>query len=73
MSKPLAEVHVGRLSVPIQALTFSIANVLKDLDPLIDENISISKHDFSKWAARNCESIASQKNTRDPHHSRVGD
>ena len=26
------------------------ADVLKDLHPLVDENISISKHDFSKWA-----------------------
>ena len=50
MSKPSAEVHVGRLSVPLQALTFSVADVLKDLDPLIDENISTSKHDSLKWA-----------------------
>ena len=51
MSKPSAEVHAGRLSVPLQALTFSEAYVLKDLDPLVNENISnISKYDFSKWA-----------------------
>ena len=37
MSKPSAEAHAGRLSVPLQALTFSIADVLKDLDPLVDE------------------------------------
>ena len=49
VSKPLAEVHAGRLSV-LQCLTFSIANVLKDLDPLVDENISTSKHNSSKWA-----------------------
>ena len=45
MSKPLAEVHVGRLSVPLQTLTFFVADVLKDLDPLVDENISTSKPD----------------------------
>ena len=50
MLKPLAEVHAGRLSVLLQALTFSIADVLKDLDPLVDENISISKLNSSKWA-----------------------
>ena len=57
MSKPLAEVHVGRLLVllqalfvPLQILMFSVTNVLKDLDPLVDENISTSKHDPSKWA-----------------------
>ena len=50
MSKPSAEVHAGRLSVPLQALTFSVADVLKDLDPLFDENRSTSKHDSSKWA-----------------------
>ena len=50
MSKPSVEVHVGRLLVPLQALTFSVADVLKDLDPLVDENISTSKHDSSKWA-----------------------
>ena len=49
MSKPMAEVHTGRLSVPLQALTFSVADVLKDLDPLVDENISTSKHDSSQW------------------------
>ena len=43
MSNPSAEVHAGRLSVPLQALTFSVGDVLKDLDPLVDENISISK------------------------------
>ena len=43
LSKPSAEVHVGRLSVPLQALTFSITDVLKDLDPLVD--ISPLKHD----------------------------
>ena len=52
MSKCSAEVHAGRLSRMVQALTFSIANVLKDLDPLVDENISTSKHDFSKWAKK---------------------
>ena len=50
MLKPSAEVHARRLSVPIQALTFSVADVMKDLDPLVDENISTSKHDSSKWA-----------------------
>ena len=39
MLKPLAEVHVGRLSVPLQALVFSVTDVLKDLDPLVDESI----------------------------------
>ena len=42
MSKPLVEVHAGTLSVPLQALTFSVADVLKDLeflDSLVDENI----------------------------------
>ena len=48
MSKPSAEVHAGRLSVPLQALTFSLADVLKDFDPLVDENISTSKHDRTK-------------------------
>ena len=48
MLKPLAEVHAGRLSVLRQALTFSVADVLKDLDPLVDENISTSKCDSSK-------------------------
>ena len=43
-----AEVHAGRLSIPLQALTFSVADVLKDIDPLVDENISTSKHDSSK-------------------------
>ena len=50
VSKPSAEVHVGRWSVPLQALTFSVADILKDLDPLVDENISTSKHGSSKWA-----------------------
>ena len=50
MLKPLAEVHAGRLSVLLQALTFSVTDVLKDLDPLVDENISTSKHTSSKWA-----------------------
>ena len=50
MSKPSAEVHAGRLPIPLQALTFPVADVLKDLDPLIDENISTSKHDSLKWA-----------------------
>ena len=45
MSKPLAEVHAGRLLVPLQALTFSVADFFKDLDPLVDKNISTSKHD----------------------------
>ena len=36
MSKTSAEVHAGRLFVPLQALTFSVADVLKDLDPLVD-------------------------------------
>ena len=48
MSKPSAEEHAGRLSVPLQTLTFSIADVLKDLDPFVDENITNSKHDSSK-------------------------
>ena len=43
MSKPSAEVHTGRLSVPLQALSFSVADVLKDLDTLVNENISTSK------------------------------
>ena len=38
MSKPSTEVHAGRLSVPRQALTFSVADALNDLDPLVDEN-----------------------------------
>ena len=46
MPKPLAEVHAGRLSVLLQALTFSVTNVLKDLDPLVDEIY----HNSSKWA-----------------------
>ena len=50
MWKPSAEVYAGRSSVPLQALTFSITDVLKDLDPLVDENISTSKHDSLKWA-----------------------
>ena len=29
MSKPSAEVHVGRLSVPLQSLMFSVTDVLK--------------------------------------------
>ena len=37
MSKPSAEVHAGRLSVPLQALTFSVADVLKDLNPLVNK------------------------------------
>ena len=48
MSKPSAEVHAGRLSVLPRALTFSVADILKDLDPLVDENISTSKQDSSK-------------------------
>ena len=44
MLKLLAEVHAGRLSVPLQALTFSVTDILKNLDPLVDENISTSKH-----------------------------
>ena len=47
---PSTEVHAGILSVPIQALTFSVADALKDLDPVVDENIPTSKHDSSKWA-----------------------
>ena len=39
MLKPLAGVYDGRLSVLLQALTFSVADVLKDLDPLVDETI----------------------------------
>ena len=50
MSKPSAKLHAGRLLVPLQALTLSVADILKDLDPLVDENMSTSKHDFSKWA-----------------------
>ena len=50
MSKPSAEVPAGRLSVPLKALTFSVADVLKDLDPLVDGNIATSKYDSSKWA-----------------------
>ena len=49
MSKPSVVVHAGRLLAPIQALTFSVADVLMDLDPLVDTNISTSKHDSSKW------------------------
>ena len=40
MSKPSAEVHAGKLSVPLQTFTFSVADVLKDLDLLVDENIN---------------------------------
>ena len=40
MSKPSAEVHAGRLSEPLQALTFSVADVLKDLNPLVHKNMS---------------------------------
>ena len=36
MSKPSAEVYAGRLSVSLQALTFSVADVLKDVDPIVD-------------------------------------
>ena len=36
MSKLSAEVHAGRLSVPLEAVTFSVADALKDLDPLVD-------------------------------------
>ena len=43
MSKSLDEVHAGRLSISLQALMFSVVVVLKDLDPLVDENISTSK------------------------------
>ena len=50
MSKPSAEGHAGRLLVPLQALTFSVADILKDLNPLVDKNISTSKHDYKKWA-----------------------
>ena len=42
--------YAGILSVPLQALTFCVADVLKDLDLLVDENISTSKQDSSKWA-----------------------
>ena len=55
MSKPSTEVHAGIFSVPLQVLTFSVAEVLKNLDPLVDENISTSKHYSSKWAEQNCE------------------
>ena len=37
MLKTSAEVHAGRLLVKLQPLTFSVADVLKDLDPLVDE------------------------------------
>ena len=50
MSKPLAEVHAGRLLVPLQALMLSIADILNDLDPLAFVNILTPKHDSSKWA-----------------------
>ena len=50
MSKHSAEVHAGKLSVLLQALTFSVSDVLKDLDPLVDENISTSKCNSSKRA-----------------------
>ena len=50
MWKPSAEVHIGRLLVLLQALTFSVASVVKSLDPLVDENISTSKHNSSKCA-----------------------
>ena len=43
MPKPSTEVHAGRLSVPLQALPFSTTDVLKDLDPLVNENMSTSK------------------------------
>ena len=68
MSKSSAVVHAGRLSVPLQALTFSVADMLKDLDPLVDVNISTSKYGSSKCVeqslasnqpARSCELIAS--------------
>ena len=48
MSKPSADIHAGRLSVLLQAIKVSISDVLKDLDPLVDENISTSKHDSLK-------------------------
>ena len=48
MPTPSADVHAGRLSVPLQAFKFSVADVLKDLDPLVHENISTSKHDSLK-------------------------
>ena len=59
VSKPSTEVHAGRLLAPLEALVFSVADVLKDLDPLVNNNIS--KHGSSKWSeqCRNCEFIAS--------------
>ena len=52
MPTPSADVHAGRLSVLLQALTFSVADVLKDLHPLVHENISTSKHDSSEMGRR---------------------
>ena len=52
VSKHSAEVHAGRLYVPLQALAFSVADVLKDIDLLVDENISTSKCDSSKWSEK---------------------
>ena len=49
MPKLSAELHAGRLLVLLQALTFSEADVLKEPDPLVDETISTSKHDYSQW------------------------
>ena len=69
-----AEVHAGRLSVPLQALTVSVDDLLKDIDPLVDEICQLqnttlqngqNKVFYIAWAsnqpARNCycESIAS--------------
>ena len=36
MSKCSADVHAGRMLVPVQALTLSVAEILKDLDILVD-------------------------------------
>ena len=72
MSKPMAEVHAGRVSVQLQTLTFSVADVLQDIDPLVDKTYQLQNTALQNgqnkvwhiaWAsnqpARNCESIAS--------------
>ena len=45
MTKPSAEVHAGRMSIPLQALTFSVTDVLQDVGPLVNKKLSTSKHD----------------------------
>ena len=46
MSTPSVEVHAGRLSVQLQALTFSVADVLTDHDPLVRKYINFKTRLF---------------------------